>query len=130
MNDIYFFNIPLVHLRFVSHFAIEKIAQILQEKGMNVEAAYERAKALFSHELEKADLYLHNLHKFFDQTEREKMYHYLAKRALFGQSMDFHSYDQLLALRQSIRQGALSEEELNTLQKVSQANRFGVIVPS
>ncbi len=127
MNELFLFNVPVIHLRFVSVFAIEKIAQILQEKGMNVEAAYERAKALFSHELEKADLYLHNLHKLLQTGEHEDAYAYLANKALFRQNFDFTSYDHMRGLLQQVRTQHLDEEQMQSLRKVLQANRYGVI---
>jgi MarR-like DNA-binding transcriptional regulator SgrR of sgrS sRNA len=128
MNDLFLLNVPTIHLRFASHFAIEKIAQLLQAKGMKTEVAYERAKALFQGELEKADLYLFNMTRFFTSTQREAFYQHLTERALFQEPIDFKAHDELVGILQQIKGAFLDEQTLKEVQQLAQANRLGVVL--
>jgi len=126
MNEILFLNTPIIHLRFASNFAFEKISDILQAKGMNPEVAIERAQAVFASESDKASLFMHNLQSYFDLSIMSKIYEYIARKALFQEPLSLSSYDQLLRMMQQVYSSALSESELKALRQISQANRYGI----
>ena len=125
MNEIFMFNTPIIHVRFASNFALEKISHLLQDKGMNPEIAIVRAKAVF-HEVDKASLYFHNFQHFFDKEIMQKIYAYVAKKALFQETISFGSYDQMLRMMQSVYRTNLSEHELHQIKHLSQANRYAI----
>jgi len=126
MNEVLFFNTPSIHIRFVANFAFEKISELLQAKGMNPDVALVRAQEVFGNEHERASLYLHNFQRFFDTTIMQRVYEYIAKKALFQESILFGSYDQILGMMQQVYRSALNEEELKQLRQISQANHFGI----
>jgi len=126
MNEILFFNTPTIHLRFASNFAFEKISDLLQAKGMNPEIAMIRAQKVFASEGEKASLYLHNLQRSFDANIMQKVYQYIAHKALFQEELSFSSYDQMLRMMQQVYRTSMSEEELRQLRRISQANHYGI----
>ena len=125
MNDLFIFNIPTIHVRFASNFALEKISHLLQEKGMNPEVAIVRAQAVFK-EVDKASLYFHNLQHFFDKEIMQKIYAYVSKKALFKEEISFGSYDQMLGMMQSVYKTNLNEVELRQIKHLSQANRYAI----
>ena len=126
MNEILFFNTPTIHLRFASNFAFEKISDLLQAKGMKAEVAMIRAQEVFASEGEKASLYLHNLQRSFDKEVMQKVYAYIANKALFPEQLSFSSYDHMLRMMQQVYSAALSEHELKQLRHITQANRYGI----
>lgn len=126
MNEILFFNTPTIHLRFASNFAFEKISDLLQAKGMNPEIAMIRAQEVFASEGEKASLYLHNLQRSFNKEVMQKIYAYIANKALFQEEFSFSSYDQILRMMQQVHSVSLSEQELRELRHISQANHYGI----
>jgi len=126
MNDILFLNTPTIHLRYASNFAFEKIADLLQAKGMNPEVAIIRAQQVFAHEGEKASLYLQNLQRSFGTDVMQKVYDYIARKALFQEQFSFSSYDQMLRMMQQVYSTSLNEEELKQLRHVSKANSYGI----
>lgn len=125
-NEIIFFNNTALHIRFARNFAVEKISDLLQAKGLNPEVAISRARAVFGEESEKASLFLHNLQTYFDKELMQKVYDFIAHKALFQEQMQFNSYDQILRLRQHVCSSALSAQELKQLKHISQANRYGI----
>lgn len=125
-NELLFFNTATPHVRFASNFALVKIAELLESKGMNPEVAMIRAQKVFAGESEKASLYLHNLQGFFDVKVMQKVYDYIAHKALFQEELLFSSYDQMLRMLQQSYTTALSEEELRQLRHISEANRYGI----
>jgi len=125
-DELLFINNSAVNIRFASSFALEKISDLLQAKGMNPEAALMRAKAVFGDESEKASLYLHNLQHAFDTQIMQKVYDYLAHKALFQESIQFSSYDQILGMMQQVYRTSLNEHELKQIKHISQANRYGI----
>jgi hypothetical protein len=125
MNDIFIFNTPIIHVRFASNFALEKISHLLQDKGMNPEIAIVRAQAVFK-EVDKASLYFHNFQHFFDKEIMQKIYAYVSKKALFQEKISFGSYDQMLGMMQSVYKTNLSEVELKQIKHLSQANRYAI----
>ena len=126
MNEILFFNTPTIHLRFASNFAFEKISDLLQAKGMNPEVAMIRAQAVFSSEGEKASLYLHNLQRSFNRDVMQKVYEYIANKALFQDTLTFSSYDHILRMMQQVYNPSLNEDELAQLRRIAQANHYGI----
>jgi len=126
MNEIFFLNTPTIHIRFASNFALEKISELLQAKGMNVEVAFVRAKEVFGSESEKASLYLYNLQRSFDENIMKKVYAYIAHKALFQEVVSLSSYDQVLRMMQHVKRTSLSEDELKRIQHVSQANHYSI----
>ena len=125
MNELFMFNPPLIHIRFASNFAIQKISDLLQDKGMNTSVAIERAQSVFI-ESEKASLYFHNFQHFFDKEIMQKIYAYVSNKALFQEQISFGSYDQILGMMQQVYRANLSEKELHQIRHLSQANRYGI----
>jgi len=125
MNELFLFNIPSIHVRFASNFALEKISHLLQERGMKPEVALSRAQAVFQ-EVDKASLYFHNLQHFFDKEIMQKIYDYVSKKALFQDQISFGSYDQMLGMLQQVYRTNLSEQELYQIKHLAQANRYGI----
>ena len=124
MNEIFFFNTPTIHIRFASNFALEKISDLLQEKGMNPESALIRAQEVFGNESEKASLYLHNFQKSFNASIMKRIYDYISHKALFQEEIKFGSYDQILRMMQQVHTSSLSEDELKEIRQISQANNY------
>ena len=56
----------------------------------------------------------------------QKVYDYIAHKALFQEELLFSSYDQMLRMLQQSYTTALSEEELRQLRHISEANRYGI----
>ncbi len=125
-NELAFLNNSTTYVRFASNFAIEKISELLQTKGLNPEVAIIRAKEVFGAEHDKASLYLHNLQHSFDTEVIKKVYEYIARKALFKDTIRFGSYDHMLRMIQEVHRSALSETELRQLRQISQANRYGI----
>ena len=126
MNEILFFNTPTIHLRFASNFAFEKISDLLQAKGMNPEVALSRAQEVFAGEGEKASLYLHNFQRSFDTAVMQKIYEYIANKALFQEKLSFSSYDHMLRMMQQVYSNSLSQDDLRRIQHISKANSYGI----
>ena len=126
MNEIFFLNTPTIHLRFASNFACEKISELLQAKGMNPEIAMIRTQEVFASQSERANLYLHNLQASFDTNIMQKVYEYIANKALFQEELSFKSYDHMLRMMQQIDTAFMSEDELKQLRRISQANHYGI----
>lgn len=125
-NELLLLNASAVHIRYASNFAVEKIADLLQAKGMNPEAAIMRAKSVFGEESERASLYLHNFRACFDTEIIQKIYDFIAHKALLKETMELHAYDQVLGMMQQIHRSALSEAELKGLRQIAQANRYKI----
>lgn len=125
-NELLFFNNTTTHIRFVSNFAVEKISDILQAKGMNPEMAIARAQEVFGEESEKASLYLHNLKYFFSVENMHKIYDFIAHKALFKETIKFKSYDHILRMVQQVYGASLSEQELKQIKHISQANHYAI----
>jgi len=125
MNELFLFNIPSIHVRFASNFALEKISHLLQDKGMKPEIAMVRAQAVFK-EVDKASLYFHNLQHFFDKEIMQKIYAYVSNKALFQDKISFGSYDQILGMMQQVYRTNLSTQELHQIKHLAQANRYGI----
>ncbi len=125
-DEFIFLNNSLPHIRFTSNFALEKISNLLQAKGMDPEVAIERAQRVFGEESHKATLYLHNLQHLFDAEGIKKVYDFIMHKALFEEPVYFDSYDHMLGMMQKVHRSSLSEEELGKIRQISQANRFGV----
>jgi len=126
MNEILFFNTPTIHIRFASNFALDKISDLLQAKGMNPESAIIRAREVFGEESAKASLYLHNLQHAFNVSIMQKVYDFISQKALFQEPIEFGSYDQVLRMMQQVYSTSLTEEELRQIKHISQANRYGI----
>ncbi len=127
MNEILLFDLATIHVRFISNFALEKISELLQKKGLDAEIAMKRAQEVFFNESEKASLFLHNLTKVVDGNVMRDIYQYIAQRALLQSPIDFYSYDQLVGMIQRNYKMNMSEEELEKIRQIAQANRIGVI---
>jgi hypothetical protein len=125
-NELIFFNNSTTYIRFASNFAVEKVSELLQSKGMNPEVAIIRAREVFGSESEKASLYIHNLQHFFDTEIIKKVYEYISKKALFKDTVLFGSYDHMLRMMQEVHSVSLSEAELRQIRQISQANSYGI----
>jgi len=125
-NELLFFNNTTIHIRFASNFALEKISDLLQAKGMNPEIAIIRAQEVFANENEKASLYLSNLQSSFDTEIMKRVYDFIAQKALFQEPIQFNSYDQILRMMQQVYSSSLGEEELKQIKNISQANHYGI----
>ena len=125
-DELLFLNNSTIHVRFVRNLAVEKISNLLQAKGMNPEVALSRASKVFGTESEKASLYLHNLHNYFNKDLMHKVYEYISNKALFQEQMQFNSYDQMLGMMQNVYKTSLSEEEIKHIRHISQANHYGI----
>lgn len=125
-DEILFLNNSTTHIRFVSNYALEKISDLLQAKGMNPDIATVRAKGVFGQESEKASLYLHNLQGFFDSDVMQRIYDFISHKALLQEPIRFNSYDHMLRMVQQVSRSSLSEEELRQIRHISQANNYGI----
>jgi hypothetical protein len=125
MNEIFIFNTPIIHVRFASNFAIEKISQLLQDRGMNPAVAIERAYS-GCQTTRKANLYLNNFSVYFDKEIMQKIYSFIAKKALFQEKILFGSNDQLIGMMQDVYNSKLSEKELFQIKHLAKANHYGI----
>lgn len=125
-DELFFLNNTTTHIRFVSNFAVEKISEMLQAKGMNAEIAIVRAQEVFGEESEKASLYLHNLQHFFSVDSMQKIYDFIAHKALFKEAIKFNSYDHILRMVQQIHGSSLNEQELKQIRHIAQANHYAI----
>ena len=126
MNEIFYFNTSTMHIRFASNFALVKISELLQAKGMNPEVAIKRAQAVFGNECEKASLYLHNLQGAFDAGIMQKVYAYISNKALFQEPIEFSSYDQMLRMMQQVYRTDMRDEEHRQIKRISEANNYAI----
>ena len=124
--NFFFFNNTTTHIRFVSNFAVEKISDMLQAKGMNPEIAVIRTQEVFGEESEKASLYLHNLQYFFSVDGMQKIYAFIVHKALFKEPIKFNSYDNVLRMVQQVYGSSLSEQELKQIRHIAQANHYEI----
>lgn len=125
-NELVFFNNSTTYIRFASNFALEKISELLQARGIDEEVAIQRAKKVFADESDKASLYLHNLQHYFGREIMRKVYEFIAHKALFQEVMQFSSYDHILSMMQQVHKISLNEQELKHIKQVSQANRYAI----
>ncbi len=125
-NELLLFNASAAHIRYASNFAVEKIADLIQAKGTTPQEAIIRAKAVFGEESERANLFIHNLHTYFGTEIIQKVYVYIANKALLKVKMELNSYDQVLGMMQQVYSSALSESELKALQQIAQANLYKI----
>jgi len=125
-NELTFLNNSTTYVRFASNFAVEKISELLQAKGLNPEVAIVRAREVFGPESEKASLYLHNLQHSFDIDIIKKVYEYISRKALFKDPILFGSYDHMLRMMQDVHSTSLGEAELRQIRQISQANSYGI----
>lgn len=127
-NEFVFFNNSTTYIRFASNIALEKISELLEERGMNQDVAMIRAKSVFAKESEKANLYLHNLQHYFGSELMPKIYEFIAKKALFQEVIHFGSYEHMLSMMQQVRNVSLNEQQLIQIKNVSQANLYAITV--
>jgi len=125
-NELLFFNNTRTHIRFASNFALVKISELLQAKGMDPDVAITRAKEVFGEESEKASLYLHNIQHFFDTEIMQKIYVFISHKALFQEQVHFNSYDHMLRMLQQVSRSSFNENELKQIRHITQANHYGV----
>jgi len=125
-NELLIFNNTQTHIRFASSFAIEKISDLLQAKGLKPEVAIMRAREVFGSESEKASLYLYNLQHFFDTEIMQKVYDFISHKALLKEPVAFNSYDAMLRMLQHVSRSSLSEQEMKQLKRIVQANDYGI----
>lgn len=126
MNEIFYFNTPTIHIRFASNFALAKISELLEAKGMNPEVAIKRAQEVFGDECDKASLYLYNLQSAFDSKVMKKVYDFISQKALFQEPVKFNSYDHILRMMQQVYSTDLSEEERRQIRRISEANHYAI----
>ena len=126
MNEIFYFNTPTIHIRFASNFALVKISELLQAKGMNPEVAIKRAQEVFGDEYEKASLYLHNIQGAFSTEVMQKVYEFISHKALFQEPISFSSYDQMIRMMQQVYRPDLREEERRHIQRMAEANHYAI----
>ncbi len=125
-DELLFFNNSTTYVRFASNFALEKISELLQARGLSQEIALEKAQKVFNQESEKATLCLHNLHHGFGNEIMQKIYAFIAHKALLEEVIQFGSYDHILGMIQQVKSFSLSEEELRKIRHISQANRYAI----
>jgi hypothetical protein len=125
-NELLLCNVSAFHLRYVRSFAIEKIADLLQAKGMNPEKAIVHSRAVFGEESERVNLFFYNLNRYFGTEIIQKVYRYIAHKALLRETMVLNSYDQVLGMMQQVYSSILSEPELRVLRQIAQANRYEI----
>lgn len=125
-NELLLCKVSAFHLRYVRSFAVEKIADLLQAKGMNPEKAIIRSRAVFADDSERANLFFHTINRYFGTEIIQRVYDYIAHRALLRETMMLNSYDQLLGMMQQVYSSVLSESELRALRQIAQANRYEI----
>jgi hypothetical protein len=125
-NELLLCNVSAFHLRYVRSFAIEKIADLLQAKGMNPEKAIVRSRAVFGEESERANLFFYNLNRYFGTEVILRVYGYIAHKALLRGTMALNSYDQVLGMMQQVYSSVLSESELRAIRQIAQANCYEI----
>jgi hypothetical protein len=84
------------------------------------------SKAVFGEESEKANLFFHNLQTYFGTEIIQKVYGYIAHKALLKEKMELNSYDQVLGMMQQVYSSALSEPDLRALRQIARANRYRI----
>ncbi len=125
-HELLLLNNAHSYIRFASNFALEKISELLQAKGLNPDVAIIRAKEVFGEESEKASLYLHNLQHCFNIEMMQKVYDYITHKALLREGVQFSSYDSMLGMVQHISGSSLNEQELQQIKRIAQANRYAI----
>ncbi|MBE0498252.1 MAG: hypothetical protein IBX43_03315 [Campylobacterales bacterium] len=125
-NELLLCNVSAFHLRYVRSFAVEKIADILQAKGMNPEKAIVHSRGVFGEEIERANLFFHNLNNYFGAEIIQRVYGYIAHKALLKETMALNSYDQVLGMMQQVYSSVLSESELRAIRQIAQASRYEI----
>lgn len=125
-DDFIFINYTLPHIRFTSNFALEKVSELLQAKGMTPEAARIRAKKVFAEQSDKATIYLHNIQHYFGTEIINKVYNFIMRKALYQEPIRFDSYDHLLRMMQDVYSSSLQEEELKKIRQIAQANGYEI----
>lgn len=104
--------------------AHEHISNVLQQQGLEKEAAQEKAKKVFGADDGYAAVWMHNFHTHFKEVSADEMRRAVAKRALFGKEVDLCSYDVLVGLVHEIMGKKLNSEELNRLHGIAAVNRW------
>ena len=125
-DDFLFINYTLPHIRFTSNFALEKVSELLQAKGMTPEIATMRAKKVFAEQSDKATLYLHNIQHYFGAEIINKVYSFIMRKALYQEPIHFDSYDHLLRMMQDVYSSSLDEEKMKNIRQIAQANGYAI----
>lgn len=96
----------------------QKINNILQEKGLDSDAALQKVTALLEADAKTLD----RLHYLYESPElfisKEQLVEELANYALFEKKLDLNSYDSLIGLAQSVLSRPLVQKEFNYLQQI------------
>lgn len=124
MNDIFLLNLPSAYIRVVSHYAVVKVFELLEAKGLKAEVALQRAHDVFGEELEKVSLYMHNLQTSFEKEVMEEIYRYLANKALFQDVVSLRDYDSLVGMMSQVQHKSMNTQDLEKLSQISKANRY------
>ena len=114
------------HVKSVSNFAVEKIAQILYDRGLDKEVSTAKAISVFSNDLDKASLYLYNLQTKFSKEMMDKFYNYIAQRAFMNQIIKLTSYDTLIGMIQMANGGFLDTTDRKKVEAIAQANKYTI----
>lgn len=125
-DDFLFINYTLPHIRFTSNFALEKVSELLQAKGMTPEIATMRAQKVFAEQSDKATLYLHNIQHYFGAEIINKVYSFIMRKALYEEPIRFDSYDHLLRMMQDVYSSSLDEEKMKNIRQIAQANGYAI----
>lgn len=98
---------------------VQKVTNILVQKGLDHDAALEKATTL----LQAQDYTLQKLNYLFQNSEltisQDELIEELAKYALYGKKLDLNSYSSLVGLTQSVLSRPLNKIELEHIQYIN-----------
>lgn len=100
-----------------------RIGTLLEEKGLDKEAAQAKVQKLFGGNSVDLNVALWNLkHTMGTELSNTELEAALVKRALFEKPVNFDSYDSIVGLMQEIKGTALDAQTLNKLKSVATLN--------
>ncbi len=99
------------------------IAKVLHKRGLDEDAAKKISQEFVADDEELFASMMENLLNGCKDISKDELLTYLSNEALFRKSVNFESYDQLVAMASKIKQKALNEVTLRELQMIAKENR-------
>ncbi|HFQ61787.1 MAG TPA: hypothetical protein ENK39_05755 [Epsilonproteobacteria bacterium] len=99
------------------------IAKVLHKRGLDEDAAKKISQEFVADDEELFASMIENLLNGCKDISKDELLTYLSNEALFRKSVNFESYDQLVAMTSKIKQKALDEVTLRELQMIAKENR-------
>ena len=98
--------------------------EALYERGLEKSAAYKKVVASLEHPQHTTQMMAQNIMKHYKEIEYSDIVSYISDAALFGKSVDFSSYEHLIAFAQKTKKLVLDQENLEKIQKLSLENQI------